>query len=269
LAVHLRDASLELDHVTVANRGGGGQDAAVAVDALAGDGSATLHAVALAGYSHGITRTVATGHQFPVSVDHSVWDPSHDLRGGAAAGSFTELGNAQVEPALVDRTGGDLRPRGGSALVDRDALTNPAIYADADGVTTVDGDGDGNARPDAGGLEYRRSAPQVDAVNVPTSGSPGNPLAFAASASDADGDRVQLAWEFGDGAVGAGTATSHAYAAAGTYAVTLTAIDEAGESTKRSFTVTVGAGDGARAGAALARTRLRRCSARSGSRRGA
>jgi PKD repeat protein len=41
---------------------------------------------------------------------------------------------------------------------------------------------------------------------------------------------VQFNWQFGDGTTASGRTTSHAYTAAGTYNVTLTVVDEAGQS---------------------------------------
>ena len=46
--------------------------------------------------------------------------------------------------------------------------------------------------------------------------------------SDADGQVVGFAWDFGDGSGGAGSAVSHTFTAAGTYAVTLTVEDNGG-----------------------------------------
>ncbi|MGY2130532.1 PKD domain-containing protein, partial [Blastococcus sp. SYSU DS0617] len=54
-------------------------------------------------------------------------------------------------------------------------------------------------------------------------------VAFDASASaDVDGSVDSYAWDFGDGTTGTGATASHTYAAAGTYAVTLTVTDDAG-----------------------------------------
>ncbi|HLA45979.1 MAG TPA: PKD domain-containing protein, partial [Thermoplasmata archaeon] len=53
------------------------------------------------------------------------------------------------------------------------------------------------------------------------------PAVFDASASvDPDGTIVSYSWTFGDGAVGSGAVTTHAYSASGTYPVTLTVVDD-------------------------------------------
>jgi hypothetical protein len=253
---------LGLDHVTVARSGpGDGSDRALSLRATAADGSAQLQAVALAGYSHGITRT-AGAHTLDIAAMDSAWDPAGDSLGGAAAGGFIELGNAHVAPPLVDLAGGDLRPRGGSVLIDRDIHVErlAGSFADVDGIPEADGDGNGSEIPDVGAFEYRRRAPQLDALEAPASGATGAPLSFAAAASDPDGDPVQLKWEFGDGAVGDGSQSTHAYARPGAYQLTVTATDSVGLSVSRQITVTVadspssgtGTGGGASSGAGTA-----------------
>jgi PKD repeat protein len=54
---------------------------------------------------------------------------------------------------------------------------------------------------------------------------------------------VQYAWDFGDGTMGSGVTTSHAFAAAATYNVTLTVVDDAGQTSSTSQPVAVGTGD--------------------------
>jgi|GEM_PF-705754 len=58
--------------------------------------------------------------------------------------------------------------------------------------------------------------------------------------SDPDGTIVGYAWDFGDGASGGNQVTSHTYAAAGTYNVTLTVTDEDGAEGSQTKSVTAG-----------------------------
>ncbi|MCL3861295.1 PKD domain-containing protein [Actinotalea sp. K2] len=57
--------------------------------------------------------------------------------------------------------------------------------------------------------------------------------------SDPDGTVAGYAWDFGDGATGAGVTASHTYAAAGTYTVTLTVTDNQGATGTVAAEVTV------------------------------
>ncbi len=59
------------------------------------------------------------------------------------------------------------------------------------------------------------------------------------TSSDPDGTVVSWAWDFGDGATGTGSTTSHTYAAAGTYPVKLTVTDDKGAQTSVTNSVTV------------------------------
>ncbi|CCE74741.1 conserved hypothetical protein [Clavibacter nebraskensis NCPPB 2581] len=60
------------------------------------------------------------------------------------------------------------------------------------------------------------------------------------TSTDADGTVASYAWAFGDGTTGTGKTATHAYAAAGTYAVSLTVTDDKGlASAKKDGTVTV------------------------------
>ncbi len=52
---------------------------------------------------------------------------------------------------------------------------------------------------------------------------------FTNTSTDADGGAIACRWDFGEGSSATGQSTSHTYAEAGTYAVTLTVTDENGE----------------------------------------
>jgi PKD repeat protein len=100
-----------------------------------------------------------------------------------------------------------------------------------------------------GGGGSSPSGPSASANRAPTGSfvvSPsGNALlgatvmTFTASATDADGDPVQYAWNFGDGQTGSGASATHVFASAGTLTVTLTLSDSKGGSTPVTGTVIV------------------------------
>ena len=219
---------LDLDHVTVAGAG----TAALELTSVDIPGRANIQSSVFAGYARGIVRdTSQNGSPYPFAIRDSVWDSAHDLPDGA----FTESGNAHVDPQHVG--GGDQRLRGGSAAIDRDTLTD-GRYTDVADVATV------GPRADAGAFEYQRRAPSIDAADVPAAGATGAALAFAATVSDPDGDRLRVTWAFDDGDVAAGAQATHAFVTRGPHAVTLRVRDEAGLQATRSFSVAV-AGDSA------------------------
>jgi PKD repeat protein len=74
----------------------------------------------------------------------------------------------------------------------------------------------------------------------PSPGRATHPVAFDGTTStDPDGTIVDYAWDFGDGSIGSGATPSHAYAAPGTYTVTLTVKDDDGATSSVSHQVTV------------------------------
>ena len=67
----------------------------------------------------------------------------------------------------------------------------------------------------------------------------GTPVEFTAAATDADGDTLAYAWEFGDGGTATGATASRTYAAAGTYSAKVTVTDGKGGSATRTLEVVV------------------------------
>jgi PKD repeat protein len=84
--------------------------------------------------------------------------------------------------------------------------------------------------------------PPVAEANGPYTGSAGTPVALSSSgSSDADGTITSYAWSFGDGGNGTGPFPTHAYSAAGTYAVILTVTDDEGATDADTAQVVVSA----------------------------
>jgi PKD domain len=243
------NAILTLDHVTVVHRGPvDGTDAALHFKTVDGGFRADLSSVVLAGYTRGLRRDTTDGPLFPMTIRDSVWDSSHDVIVGSTP-PVDESGNAHIDPALADLANGDFRLRGSSAAIDRDTRTD-VRYVDVDGAGLVDGDANGVTRADAGAFEYQRNAPSIESADVPAAGVTGQALSFAATGFDADGDQLHFAWDFGDGTVGPGAQSTHAYAAPGVYTATLHVTDDAGLTATRTFTVAVTAAPPAAAGTA-------------------
>jgi len=85
---------------------------------------------------------------------------------------------------------------------------------------------------------FDKSAPNLTSVSVPASGATGAPSPFSASAFDV-WSPVTISWTFGDGSSGTGESVSHAYAAPGTYTVTVKAVDTAGNEQTTTRTIQI------------------------------
>ncbi len=79
------------------------------------------------------------------------------------------------------------------------------------------------------------SATRTPAGDVTT----GQAVEFAAAATDADGDALTYAWEFGDGGTSSAQNPSHTYTAAGTYSAKVTVTDGKGGTATRTLAVVV------------------------------
>ncbi len=90
-------------------------------------------------------------------------------------------------------------------------------------------------------VSHSVNAPPTASFTGPASGLAGTAVSFDASGSgDADSAIVGYSWSFGDGATSAaGPTTSHAYAAPGTYTVTLTVTNSNGLRSTTSHQITI------------------------------
>jgi PKD repeat protein len=66
---------------------------------------------------------------------------------------------------------------------------------------------------------------------TPNPANVGQAVSFTAAATDAENDLLSYAWDFGDGATGAGASVSHTYTVAGVYTAKVTVSDSIGTDT--------------------------------------
>lgn len=103
---------------------------------------------------------------------------------------------------------------------------------DRDSTNAVITEGGGNPPP--------VNTPPTAAANGPYAGTTGTAISFSSAGStDADGTITSYAWDFGDGANSSTANPTHTYATAGTYSVTLTVTDDAGDTGSDSTTAVV------------------------------
>jgi hypothetical protein len=91
---------------------------------------------------------------------------------------------------------------------------------------------------------YDAAAPALGALAIGGEATAGKAMSFSTSASDRIDAAPAIRWDFGDGAAGNGASASHVYAAAGTYAVKVTATDDAGNASSATRTIAVAAAPG-------------------------
>ncbi|UCE88824.1 MAG: PKD domain-containing protein [Pseudomonadota bacterium] len=86
--------------------------------------------------------------------------------------------------------------------------------------------------------------PPVADANGPYTGTVGVAVTFDGTASnDPDGTIVSYAWDFGDGTIGTGATPTHTYLVDGTFDVTLTVTDDAGDTGMDATTAAIALGN--------------------------
>ncbi len=206
-------------------------NAIVVLDHFSVSGSTIQYAVRPPGGSFGAAQDIAPvgaylGAALTVASD------------GTAFAELFKSANAGVDVAV--------RPPGGSfgvPLPVAGAGTRSAGFAVTPGDDllaswTVDSDKNGAGdEVFAGGLDSG-APPALSSVSVPSAALLGVASAFSAHATDTMGVRG-VHWSFGDGTAADGESVSHAYVSAGTFTVTATATDRAGNTTSAARSIVV------------------------------
>lgn len=147
------------------------------------------------------------------------------LQGNVVRAAVAQAGGAFGAPAAVSGTGAGLSVPHFSGAADGDAV---GAWSMADGSVF---------RTQVGA--YDATPPELRQVQVPATATVGEPVPFSVSLFDAWSGPAS-SWSFGDDTADAiGTSVSHAFANAGTYAVTVTASDGVGNATAATRTIAV------------------------------
>ena len=112
-------------------------------------------------------------------------------------------------------------------------------YVGSDGFTFKVNDGLMDSPSATVSITATNFTPTVVITASPTSVVPNGPVAFNATGSDADGDPLMYAWDFGDGATSTEQNPAHAYTQVGSYMATVTVTDAAGATALASIFIQV------------------------------
>ena len=107
-------------------------------------------------------------------------------------------------------------------------------------LTLTVADGDGGTVTVTGSVVISNTAPSIDSVTLPATGSEGVAVTASATGSDIGADGLTFRWDFGDGTqIATGASVGHVYADQGTYTVTLTLTDDDGAVASTSTSISI------------------------------
>ena len=143
--------------------------------------------------------------------------------------TFSAAGSGDLDGALINYT---WRLSDGTVLDGMDATHRFDASGPIDVTLTVQDDSGSACATSTDTLRVLvNTPPEVDAgfARDTLVGAAHDVLVFdATSATDADGHGLAITWDFGDGVTATGAIVRHAYAAPGSYTVTVTARDSTG-----------------------------------------
>ena len=182
----------------------------------------------------GCTAVPATGYNASCVVDSDA-----SLRKGAGT-VFATVGTGGVElrdastsrpvsPYFAALSGSNLNPTFGFLDVSVTAESLEASFVRASGGSFAD----------TFTIAQGEAPPNAPPTAAFTSTSSGRTATLTSTSTDTDGSITSYAWTFGDGSTGSGAATTHTYAQAGTYDVTLEVTDDDGATGAVTKAVTV------------------------------
>lgn len=213
-------------------------------DGATGSGSTPSHPYGSAG-TYVVTLTVTDNRGYQGSSTHDVFIDDRPPAFNSLTGPSSPSPTGQTIAFSASAIDPDGSVTGYAwSFGDGSAASGPApthAYSRAGSytvtVTAADNNGGRSSQSETVSVSDR---PPAAAFVAPLSTMTGQTVSFDAGAStDPDGTVTNYAWNFGDGATATGPTPSHAFARAGTYAVTLAITDNSGSTNTTSHTVSV------------------------------
>jgi PKD domain len=206
--------------------------------------TAWLDVASTNGTLHTADATRASGYAFPATpATITTSAPGLDQTALAALGDGGELA---LTLAPSNEAIPYLRAPGAPALVPQAPAIAPGNFNLTDPALAADGAGDAygavNTQPvnGTGALDvvaYDATGPVVGPIAGAGTVPAGQPQTLSVGASDTVSSVASISWSFGDGTTAAGPSVSHTWPAGGTYPVSATATDAAGNTTTVTATV--------------------------------
>ena len=164
-----------------------------------------------------------------------------NVAGGAVAMWYRSDGaNLRVQAAVRPPDGGWSGPHTLSAEGERAGFPDVALDAAGNAFAVFGRDGDDGPFVQATGYDF--VGPQIRNLQIPATGTVGEPVFFAVSPFDVF-PLGATSWTFGDGSQAAsGNTVSHVYSAPGAYPVIVSAVDAGGNTSTRIGAIAIGAG---------------------------
>jgi hypothetical protein len=220
--------------VTASSAGEGGHDA-----------SASLNGIIVRGFAHDLVAQGGPGVcGYPpnttdctlkagIDVAYSDFGFSREQVGTAATVTHGAGDRNDVDPRFRSPAGGDFSLLRQSPLVDAGDPAEPAAGDPATDLAgserVADGDRNGTARMDIGAFEVPANRAPVAVIRAPRHPRPGRAAVFdGRGSSDADGDPLTFAWQFGDGGTASGARVHHVFRRPGRHRVQLVVTDDRG-----------------------------------------
>ena len=161
-----------------------------------------------------------------------------DPAGNAVAVWTLSDGSPNVVQGATRSLGGPWQPRTILSVIGRNS-TEPQLALDPAGDGLAVWSRDNGANTIAQGIGYDGAGPLLRAVSIPAAGTVHRPVSFSVSPFDVWSRIGPVAWSFGDGEGGDGTAATHTYSRTGVYQVKLTAADVLANSADATGTVRI------------------------------
>jgi hypothetical protein len=186
------------------------------------------------GHAFGAARTLSLAGR-EARVPQLAVDPAGD----AVVAWQRSDGASTIVQATVAPAGADFPPTADLSLAGRDAIA-PQVGIDGDGDAVVGWQRSDAANTIVQAAGYDVAGPQLRGLSVPGAFAAGTAASFALSPLDVWSPVASTVWGFDDAATATGASVSHAFAAAGDHAVTVTATDALGNASSATRNVGVG-----------------------------